>query len=226
MDGGRGSGRNSADRDRGFGSRRMAPPSSTRKARRLRAEGSQGAREAMNDCCTSSSSQAERRSSASATPPTFVVRQAVTFPDWSIVSSPAVRDALQAMAGSDHVLNRWSGYDPITDRVRVALLQLYAENGRAPSPGALAERTGLNETAIWPQLEELRRHDLVVLDRERIVGAYPFSDRETGHRVTLDGCVVNAMCAVDALGIGAMTDRDISIASRCRHCGAPIRITT
>ena len=180
----------------------------------------------MNDCCTSSSSQAEHRSSASATPPTFVVRQAVTFPDWSIVSSPAVRDALQAMAGSDHVLNRWSGYDPITDRVRVALLQLYAENGRAPSPGALAERTGLNETAIWPQLEELRRRDLVVLDRERIVGAYPFSDRETGHRVTLDGCVVNAMCAVDALGIGAMTDRDISIASRCRHCGVPIRITT
>jgi mercury(II) reductase len=34
------------------------------------------------------------------------------------------------------------------------------------------------------------------------------------------------MCAVDALGIGAMTDRDIAIASSCRHCGAPIRITT
>jgi len=34
------------------------------------------------------------------------------------------------------------------------------------------------------------------------------------------------MCAVDALGIGAMTDRDITIASRCRHCGAPIRVIT
>jgi len=33
------------------------------------------------------------------------------------------------------------------------------------------------------------------------------------------------MCAVDALGIGAMTDHDIAIASRCRHCGAPIGIT-
>jgi mercuric reductase len=180
----------------------------------------------MNDCCTSSSSQPEPRPSASATLPTFVVRQAVTFPDWSVVSSPAVRDALQAMVGSDHVLHRWSGYDPITDRVRVALLQLYIEDGRAPIPAALAERTGLSETAIWSQLEALRRRDLVVLDGERILGAYPFSDRETGHRVTMGGCVVNAMCAVDALGIGAMTDRDISIASRCRHCGAPIRITT
>uniref|UniRef100_UPI001BDD1532 organomercurial lyase n=1 Tax=Escherichia coli TaxID=562 RepID=UPI001BDD1532 len=37
---------------------------------------------------------------------------------------------------------------------------------------------------------------------------------------------LNAMCAVDALGIGAMTDRDIRVASRCRHCGAPIRIAT
>ena len=59
-----------------------------------------------------------------------------------------------------------------------------------------------------------------------IVGAYPFSNQETGHRVTLDGRVLNAMCAVDALGIGAMTGRDIAIASGCRHCRAPIRITT
>ena len=180
----------------------------------------------MNDCCTSSPSQAERRPSATATLPTFFVRQAVTFPDWSVVSSPAVRDALQAMVGSDHVLHRWSGYDPITDRVRVALLQLYIKDGRAPTPGALAERTGLSEPAIWSQLEELRRRDLVVLESERIVGAYPFSDQENGHRVTLGERVVNAMCAVDALGIGVMTDRDISIASQCRHCGAPIRITT
>jgi mercuric reductase len=154
------------------------------------------------------------------------VRPGVTFPDWSVVTSPAVKDALQAMVGSDHVFDRWSGYDPATDRVRVALLQLYSEDGRAPTTGALAERAGLNETSVRTLLEELRRRDLVVLDGERIVGAYPFTDRDTGNRVTLDGRVLNAMCAVDALGIGAMTDRDITIASRCRHCGAPIRVTT
>jgi mercury(II) reductase len=87
-------------------------------------------------------------------------------------------------------------------------------------------RAGLSETAVRPLLEELRRRDLVVLDGDRIVGAYPFSDRDTGHRVTLDGRTLNAMCAVDALGIGAMTDRDLAIAPRCRYCGAPVRITT
>ncbi|MDX0190404.1 bifunctional organomercurial lyase/mercury(II) reductase MerBA [Sinorhizobium meliloti] len=180
----------------------------------------------MNDCCASSSRD-KAVISTPATPSSFAVRPGVTlFPDWSVVTSPVVRNALQAMVGSDHVLNRWSGYDPATDRVRVALLQLYAKDGRAPIRSALAERAGLDETAIRPLLAELRRRDLVVLDGEQIVGAYPVTDRETGHRVTLDGHVVNAMCAVDALGIGAMTGRDIAIASPCRHCGAPIRITT
>jgi mercuric reductase len=180
----------------------------------------------MGDCCTSSPSQDRLAASAAAPPPSFAVRPGVTFPDWSVVTSPAVKDALQAMVGSEHVLNRWKGYDPTTDRVRIALLNLYAGDGRAPNPSSLAERAGLGEPAIRALLEELRRRDLVVLDGERIVGAYPFTDRDTGHRVTLDGRVLNAMCAVDALGIGPMTGHDIAIASRCRHCGAPIRITT
>src|SRR5260370_10863867 len=130
----------------------------------------------MKDWCASSSQRDKAAVSTSATLPSYTVRPGVTFPDWSVVTSPTVQDALLAMVGSDHVLNRWSGYDPATDRVRVALLQLYAEDGRAPTPGALSERTGLSETAIWPLLEELRRRDLVVLDNERIVGAYPFTD--------------------------------------------------
>jgi mercuric reductase len=143
-----------------------------------------------------------------------------------VVTSPAVRDALLAMVGSDHVLNRWSGYDPATDRVRIALLQLYVEGGRAPAADALAERAGVSGAAIQALLENLRHRDLIVRDGERIVGAYPFTDRDAGHRVTLHGRVLNAMCAVDALGIGAMTGHDITIASRCRHCGIPIRIAT
>jgi mercury(II) reductase len=179
----------------------------------------------MNDCCTSSS-LAKHGASTPETLPSFAVRPGVTFPDWSVVTSPAVKDALLAMLGSDHVLHRWRGYDPTADRVRVALLKLYAEEGRAPATSALAERSELKETAIRPLLEELRRRDLVVLEGECIIGAYPFTDRDTGHRVTLEERVFNAMCAVDALGIGAMTDCDVAIASHCRHCGTPIRITT
>jgi mercury(II) reductase len=180
----------------------------------------------MNDCCASSSSRNKVAAFTSAKLPSYTVRPGVTFPDWSVVTSPAVKDALLAMVGCDHVFDRWSGYDPATDRVRIALLRLYVQDGRAPTAGVLAEHAGLSGTAVRPLLEELRRRDLLVLDGERIVGAYPFTDRDTGHRVTLDGRVLNAMCAVDALGVGAMTDRDIAIASRCRHCGAPIRIAT
>ncbi|MGP2492902.1 bifunctional organomercurial lyase/mercury(II) reductase MerBA [Mesorhizobium sp. PUT5] len=179
----------------------------------------------MNDCCASSSRDKPAVSQL-ATLASFAVRPGVTFPDWSVVTSPVVKNALQAMVGSEHVLNRWSGYDPVTDRVRVALLRHYADHGRAPAIGALAEHTELSEMAIRPLLDELHRRDLVVLDRERIVGAYPFSDHNTGHRVTLGGRTLNAMCAVDALGIGAMTDHDTAITSQCRHCCAPIRITT
>jgi mercuric reductase len=186
----------------------------------------EGMHEAMNDCCASASPRNIATTSSSTILPSYTVRPGVTFPDWSVVTSPVVRDALEAMAGSDHMFSRWSGYDAAADRIRVGLLQLYAENGRAPTPGALAERLGLSETAIRPLLQELRRRDLVVLDSERIVGAYPFTDRNTGHHVTLDGRVLNTMCAVDALGIGAMAGRDIAISSCCRHCGAPIRIAT
>jgi mercuric reductase len=180
----------------------------------------------MNDCCVSSSPWDKASACTSATLPSYAARPGVTFPDWSVVASPTVQDTLRAMVGSDHVFDRWSGYDPATDRVRVALLQLYAEDGRAPTTGALAERAGVSETAVRPLLQELRRRDLVVLEGEQIVGAYPFTDRDTGHRVALDGRDLKAMCAVDALGIGAMIDRDVAITSRCRHCGAPIRITT
>ncbi|MGH6752291.1 MAG: FAD-dependent oxidoreductase, partial [Bradyrhizobium sp.] len=185
----------------------------------------------MNDCCVPSSLQ--MTASASATLPSYTVRPDVTFPDWSVVTSPLVKDALLAMndvlrimAGPNQPADRWSDRDRLVDWVRVALLKLYAEAGRAPTQSALAKRTGLSETTVHLQLEELHSRDLVVLNGNRIVGAYPFTDRDADHQVTLDGRVVNAMCAVDALGIGAMTGRDIAIASRCRHCGAPIQITT
>lgn len=187
----------------------------------------------MNDCCASSSPGNKAAASISATLPSYPVRPGVTFPDWSVVTSPLVKDALLAMndvlrimAGPNQPADRWGDRDRLVDRVRVALLKLYAEAGRAPTQSAIAKHTGLSETTVRSLLDELRSRDLVVLDGDGIVGAYPFTDRDADHQVTLDGRVVNAMCAVDALGIGAMTDRDIAIASRCRHCGAPIRIAT
>ncbi len=174
----------------------------------------------MSDCCAPSGVTGEP------TTPGFALRPGVTVPDWSVVASSRAREALQTLLRSEHLLHRWGGYADQADRVRSAVLQLYAENGRAPSIGAVSERSGIGAPAVRALLDELGARDLVVLDGRRIIGAYPFTDADTGHRVTWDGHAANAMCAVDALGIGSMLGRETAIASHCRHCEAPIRIAT
>lgn len=166
--------------------------------------------------------------SASTTLPSFVMRPGVVCPDWSVVTSAAVKNALLVMFEPDHILSRWSGYSPAEDRARIALLRLYSELGRAPAIDELAARGGFNPAEVRRVLAQLRERDLVILarDGERIIGAYPFTERDTGQRVKLNDRTVNAMCAVDALGVGVMLKRDIQIDSRCLHSGSAIRIVT
>jgi mercury(II) reductase len=158
--------------------------------------------------------------------PTFVLRPGVVVPDWSVVASPQAQEGLRALLQSEHLLNRWRGYAAEADRLRSATLRLFAENGRAPAQEELTKCTGMSPAALRSVLEELAARDLVVLQDGRIVGAYPFTDTATGHRVTWDGHAANAMCAVDALGIGAMLDHDTTIASRCEYCQTTIQIAT
>jgi mercuric reductase len=160
--------------------------------------------------------------------PTFTMRPGVSCPDWSVVQSHVVKDALLTMFEPEHILSRWSGYAPSEDRVRTTVLRLYAEHGRAPTVDAIAAAVRLTPDDVRLQLANLEQRDLIVLsqDGERILGAYPFTDRATGHRITLNGRIVNAMCAVDALGVGAMLRRDIQIDSPCLRSGSAIRITT
>ena len=184
----------------------------------------------MSDCCAPSppSSSMPSGSTEMASLPSFVLRPGATVPDWSVVTSPATKGALLTMMKSEHVLHRWQGYTAAEDLVRSSLLRLYREYGRAPAVADLARHAGVGEAEVRESLLRLRERDLVVLDAhaEIIEGAYPFTERDTGHRVRIDGRTVNAMCAVDALGAGDMSACDVEIESRCRSCGAPVRITT
>jgi mercuric reductase len=67
---------------------------------------------------------------------------------------------------------------------------------------------------------------LVVLDAKggEVVGAYPITTEPTAHRVTVNGHTVYAMCAVDALAIGAAFDVDTLIQSSCGVTGSPVTI--
>nr|WP_256476215.1 organomercurial lyase [Siccirubricoccus soli] len=124
---------------------------------------------------------------------------------------------------------KWSGLSTTEDRVWQAVLRGFARSGAAPEVAWLAAGTGQDEPAVAEVLRALRRRDLVVLDEHgtAVTAAYPFSARETGHRVRLDGLAeVHALCAIDALGMGAMLGCDTAVESSCPECGAPIRIAT
>ncbi len=158
----------------------------------------------------------------------ITLRPGVAFPDWSAIVSPVAGEALTAMIDAFGVEKRWRGYGGEEDGVHVALLQRYAIQGRAPTPVELTTTTGLAVDEITSIVARLAKRDMVVLDPAdgSITGAYPFTERETGHRVTIGDRVLNAMCAVDALGAGAMYGIDATTRSTCLHCGTAIRIAT
>jgi NAD-dependent dihydropyrimidine dehydrogenase PreA subunit len=85
-----------------------------------------------------------------------------------------------------------------------------------------AAETGLDAAA----LDELSVADAVHVVHGVVAVAYPFSGTPTSHLVQLGGLpAVYAMCAIDALGLPAMTGRDGTITSADPHDGTPITVT-
>jgi hypothetical protein len=104
------------------------------------------------------------------------------------------------------------------------ILRRFATDGRPSSAelGATAEQLGLEPDRA---LETLAREDLVHRGADgEITVAYPFSGRPTAHRVRFaGGHEVDAMCAIDALGIAPMFGEAIEIESRDPVSGDEIR---
>jgi Alkylmercury lyase len=157
-----------------------------------------------------------------------ILRPGVEMPDWSAVTSETARRALEASFAAAGWHEKWAGLGDEEDRVWRAVLEGFASAGRVPDVAAIAAATGLGPAAVGAALDRLRARDLVVRAENTgaVTAAYPFSEWVTGHRVRWDGTVVNALCAIDALGMGAMLGRDTIIEAECRHCSAPIRVAT
>ncbi|MFP6732938.1 MAG: organomercurial lyase [Rhodospirillales bacterium] len=158
----------------------------------------------------------------------FEVRPGVTFPDLTVVRTPVARAALADIIKAFGIEKCFANYDADQDRVRNSVLRSLAERGRAPEIGELAEDLELPSDTVADHLSALRKKDLVVFDtaQGRLVGAYPLTERQTEHRIEIGGQQIHAMCAIDALGTGAMFRQDIRITSSCRASGAPITIET
>lgn len=133
------------------------------------------------------------------------------------VGTPSPAQLRQAL-----VLSTWRGralpVDPGQRAAHRAVLRAFATTGRAPDPRDL-DREAL--TAL---------HDLDAIrlgPDGRVAVAYPFSSAPTRHRVRIgDRVEAYAMCAIDALGIGAMLGEDTRIRSVDPTTGRPVTVTT
>jgi Alkylmercury lyase len=104
------------------------------------------------------------------------------------------------------------------------ILRRFATEGR---PGSAQLREAAERLGIDPArgFETLARDDLVHRGGDgEITVAYPFSGRPTAHRVRFpNGHEVDAMCAIDALGIAPMFGEAIEVESRDPLTGEAIR---
>jgi hypothetical protein len=108
------------------------------------------------------------------------------------------------------------------------ILRHFAEHATAPEPARLREWAHQFDLEPDAALDQLVAVDLVETDpaTAQLLGAYPFSAIPRGHKVQLaGGPTIEAYCAIDALGIPAMLDRDVVINSQDPDTGEPIRIT-
>jgi hypothetical protein len=108
--------------------------------------------------------------------------------------------------------------------VHQAVLRSFASTGAAPDAASLARHAAPFDVA--EVLAELADGDFVYLDHAgQMTAAYPFSTLPTAHRVQIaDNATVFAMCAIDALGISAMTGLPVVIESADPSTGQPVTV--
>lgn len=116
--------------------------------------------------------------------------------------------------------------DPVENEIRKFILREFARTGKAPVSGEIVEGMGL--ASIDPvdrTIEKLASADILTRKGGEIVSAYPFSARQTRHRVVFDdGREVYALCATDAMGIHFMLNGGITVISRCPWCEGETKV--
>ncbi|MGR3344267.1 MAG: organomercurial lyase [Paracoccaceae bacterium] len=126
----------------------------------------------------------------------------------SVVSSSAVRNALPRLLTELRIHERWADIDETTLSLHRSILTAYVRTGTAPDASELDHA----------QLLDLNRRDLIVLDGASISAAYPFSTIPTRHSVRIGEREIACVCAIDALGTGAMVRQEVRVNSRCPQC--------
>jgi hypothetical protein len=161
---------------------------------------------------------------------TVAMRPGLAVPEWSALTDAEGRAALAASMAVAGRRERWAGLSRQEDMARRAVLWHFAAHGSGPDAAEVGAVTGLSVDAALASLRGLRARDLLVLDaaETQVIACYPFSAAPTPHLVLIGGRDrgVHALCAIDALGMGAMLGQATEVRSRCAYCGAAIIIRT
>lgn len=101
------------------------------------------------------------------------------------------------------------------------ILNSYAEQGASLNKHEIARQVeNIDET-----IKVLKENDMVVFDvGGEPIGAYPFTMEQREHEVTVNGHKVHCMCALDALAVSPMFDKEATINSICHVTGEPVSI--
>jgi len=136
---------------------------------------------------------------------------------------PTQREQADLPAG-DLLARRNALPAPLQALHRRVLLTL-ARTGQPPTDTELGAWASELHLELDTALGAFAAAELVFLDSTggRISGGVPFAATPTAHQVRIaGGPVVSANCAVDALGIGAMLERDTDVRSTDPHTGEAI----
>ena len=106
--------------------------------------------------------------------------------------------------------------------VHQGMLHAMIEQGRPLSRDEVAQL--IENESVDACLQKLSTEDLIVLNNNKPVGAYPVTLENTPHKVTVNGHKIHAMCALDAVSVAPMFETEVLIESSWRSTETPILI--
>lgn len=111
-------------------------------------------------------------------------------------------------------------------RIKLAVYQHFAKNGRRPTAEQVADVTGSQVGDVLDAYARLRTQRVLVIeaDGRSIRMAPPFSGVPTQHMVLAGGKQYYANCAWDSLGVLAALHLPGEVHSRCEQSGEPLQL--
>ncbi|MGD8925579.1 MAG: alkylmercury lyase family protein [Thioalkalispiraceae bacterium] len=108
--------------------------------------------------------------------------------------------------------------------MHICVLNSLINNGYPPTIQELKKVLG--QESVKEALLRLASDDLIVLDTKGHLplGAYPVTAERTPHKITVNGFHIYAMCALDAVSVAPVFDKEVIIESICHSSQLPVNI--